>query len=33
MFILMRNNKNLKKMLKNEYEKQKEYLPFVLTAN
>lgn len=33
MFILMRNNKNLKKMLKNEYEKQKEYLPFVLTTN
>lgn len=33
MFLLMRNNENLKKMLKNEYEKQKDYLPFVLTDN
>ncbi|GAB4349076.1 MAG: hypothetical protein OHK0038_28080 [Flammeovirgaceae bacterium] len=33
MFLLMRNNENLKKMLKNEYEKQKDYLPFVLTYN
>jgi len=30
MYMLMRNNDNLKKMLKTEYEKQKEYLPFVL---
>lgn len=30
MFILMRNNDNLKEMLKTEYERQKEYLPFVL---
>jgi hypothetical protein len=30
MFLLMRNNENLKKMLVNEYEKKKEYLPFVL---
>lgn len=33
MFLLMRNNENLKKMLKNEYEKQKGHLPFVLTDN
>ena len=33
MFLLMRNNENLKKMLKSEYEKQKEYLPFTLIAN
>ena len=33
MFLLMRNNENLKKMLKNEYEKQKDHLPFVLTDN
>lgn len=33
MFLLMRNNENLKKMLKSEYEKQKEYLPFILTDN
>jgi hypothetical protein len=31
MFLLMRNNENLKKMLKMEYEKQKKYLPFILT--
>lgn len=30
MFILMRNNENLRKMLKSEYIKQKEFLPFVL---
>lgn len=30
MFLLMRNSENLKKMLKSEYKKQKEYLPFVL---
>ncbi|MDR2009903.1 MAG: hypothetical protein LBQ22_05430 [Bacteroidales bacterium] len=30
MFLLMRNNENLKKMLKSEYEKNKEYLPFIL---
>lgn len=30
MFFLMRNNENLKKMLKSEYEKNKEYLPFIL---
>lgn len=33
MFLLMRNNENLKKMLKSEYEKQKEYLPFILIDN
>jgi len=33
MFLLMRNNENLKKMLKREYDKQQEYLPFVLTDN
>ncbi|MDR0970240.1 MAG: hypothetical protein LBM67_06865 [Lentimicrobiaceae bacterium] len=33
MFLLMRNNENLKKMLKNEYEKQKDYLPFILADN
>lgn len=32
-FLLMRNNENLKKMLKSEYEKQKDYLPFILTDN
>ena len=31
MFLLMRNNDNLKEMLKVEYERQKEYLPFILT--
>ncbi|MDD4645653.1 MAG: hypothetical protein PHY99_06660 [Bacteroidales bacterium] len=31
MFLLMRNNENLKKMLKTEFEKQKENLPFILT--
>lgn len=31
MFFMMRNNENLHKMLISEYEKQKEYLPFVLT--
>ncbi|MFT6211273.1 MAG: hypothetical protein ACJATE_001906 [Bacteroidia bacterium] len=31
MFLLMRNNDNLKKMLKTEYERQKEYLPFILS--
>ena len=33
MFLIMRNNENLKKMLKSEYEKQKDYLPFILTDN
>lgn len=33
MFLLMRNNENLKKMLKSEYEKQKDFLPFILTVN
>lgn len=33
MFLLMRNNENLKRMLKSEYEKQKDYLPFILTDN
>jgi hypothetical protein len=33
MFLLMRNNENLKKMLKSEYEKQKEFLPFILKDN
>jgi hypothetical protein len=33
MFLLMRNNENLRKMLKSEYEKQKDYLPFILTDN
>jgi hypothetical protein len=33
MYLLMRNNENLKKMLKSEYEKQKDYLPFILTDN
>jgi len=32
MFLLMRNNENLKKMLKSEYEKNKENLPFILKA-
>ena len=31
MFLLMRNNKNLNSMLKIEFERQKEKLPFVLT--
>ena len=30
MFLLMKNNENLKKMLKSEYEKNKENLPFIL---
>ena len=30
MFIMMRNNENLKNMLIEEYEKKKDYLPFVL---
>lgn len=30
MFLLMRNNENLKQMLKTEYEKQKDFLPFIL---
>lgn len=30
MYLLMRNNENLKKMLKSEYEINKDYLPFVL---
>jgi len=30
MYMLMRNNENLKKMLKTEYNRQKEYLPFIL---
>jgi len=33
MFLLMRNNENLKRMLKSEYEKHKENLPFILTDN
>ena len=33
MFLLMRNNENLKKMLKSEYEEQKNNLPFILTDN
>jgi hypothetical protein len=33
MYLLMRNNENLKNMLKSEYEKQKDYLPFLLTDN
>ena len=33
MFLLMRNNENLKKMLKSEFEKQKDFLPFILTDN
>lgn len=32
MFLLMRNNERLQKMLKVEYEAQKAYLPFVLAA-
>ena len=32
-FLLMRNNEVLKRMLKAEYDNQKEYLPFVLVAN
>lgn len=31
-FLLMRNNDNLKKMLKSEYEKRKAFLPFVLVG-
>ena len=31
MFLLMRNNESLKKMLKTEYERRKNYLPFILT--
>lgn len=30
-FLLMRNNDNLRKMLKTEYERKKDYLPFILT--
>lgn len=30
-FLLMRNNENLKRMLQAEYEKHKNYLPFILT--
>ena len=30
MFLLMRNNENLKRMLRTEYDRQKEYLPFIL---
>lgn len=30
MYQLMRNNDNLKQMLKTEYERQKDYLPFIL---
>lgn len=30
MFLLMRNNDNLKRMLRTEYDRQKEYLPFIL---
>lgn len=33
MFLLMRNNENLKKMLKAEYNKQEDYLPFILIDN
>jgi len=33
MFLLMRNNENLKEMLKAEYKKQKDYLPFILIDN
>jgi hypothetical protein len=32
-FLLMRNNENLKKMLKAEYKKQEDYLPFILIDN
>lgn len=32
-FLLMRNNEYLKKMLKSEYQKQKDYLPFILSDN
>ena len=31
MFLLMRNNESLKRMLKTEYERQENYLPFILT--
>ena len=30
MFLMMRNNANLKKMLKKEYERQQNFLPFIL---
>ena len=30
MFVIMKNNDKLRKMLQVEYEKQKEYLPFIL---
>ena len=33
MFLLMRNNENLKEMLKVEYERNKENLPFLLTES
>ncbi|MDT8308312.1 MAG: hypothetical protein RQ866_02205 [Bacteroidales bacterium] len=33
MFFLMRNNENLKSMLKSEYEKKKEHLPFILKGD
>ncbi|MBS1776003.1 MAG: hypothetical protein JSS64_06950 [Bacteroidetes bacterium] len=33
MFLIMRNNENLKKMLKSEYGKQKDYLPFILICD
>lgn len=32
-FMLMRNNENLRKMLKADYENQKEFLPFVAIEN
>jgi hypothetical protein len=32
-FMLMRNNENLRKMLKADYENQKEFLPFVVIEN
>jgi len=31
--MLMRNNENLRKMLKADYENQKEFLPFVVIEN
>lgn len=31
MYVLMKNSDQLRKMLKSEYEKQKQYLPFILT--
>jgi hypothetical protein len=30
MFLIMRNNENLIRMLRTEYDRQKEYLPFIL---